>query len=81
MIVGIRRGHRTTASLVLLSVSEKEPPEFDWSWIREAEVRELSAHGRQVQARMTEPPAPGPRRPSLFKRLRFRLFLAFGGRR
>jgi hypothetical protein len=61
-------------------VSDEEQPEFDWAWIKEAEIRELSAHGRQVQARMTAPPPP-PSRPSLFKRLRFRLFLALGGRR
>ncbi len=61
-------------------MSEREQPEFDWAWIREAEIRELSAHGRQVQARMNTP-VPEPRRPSWFKRLRFRLFLALGGRR
>jgi len=61
-------------------VDEEEPQEFDWAWIQAAETRELSAHGRQVQARMSAPPAP-VRRPSLLKRLRFRLYLALGGRR
>lgn len=60
---------------------EEEPAEFTWSWIREAPTRELSAHGRQVQARYAAGlPAP-PKRPSPFKRLRFKLFLLAQRRR
>jgi hypothetical protein len=60
---------------------QEEPAEFNWSWIREAEVRELSAHGRQVQARYEAGPSQPARRPSAFKRLRFRIYLAIRRRR
>lgn len=54
---------------------EPEPPEFSWSWIQQAPTRELSAHGREVQARYAAGPPPPPKRPSAVKRLRFRAFL------
>jgi hypothetical protein len=65
-------------------VSEEEPgqfpSEFDWSWSREASIRELSAHGREVQARRSAGPPQPPRRLSWAKRLRFRLYLVLGRR-
>jgi hypothetical protein len=54
---------------------QEEPAEFTWSWIREAPTRELSAHGRAVQARYDAGPPTPPKRPSAFKRLRFQAFL------
>jgi hypothetical protein len=56
--------------------ADDNQPELDWQWIREAENRELSAHGRAVQARppWQQEARPAPR-PSLGKRLRFRLWL------
>jgi hypothetical protein len=65
-------------------VTENDEPVLDWQWIREAPVHELSAHGREVQARWrTEAVAPSAagRRPSLLKRLRFRLWLSSRGNR
>jgi hypothetical protein len=62
-------------------MGEDETPEFDWSWIREARIRELSAHGREVQARMAAGPPRPPRQPSFAKRLRFRLYLFLQRRR
>ena len=58
-----------------------EEREFDWAWIKEAPTRELSAHGRQVQARMTAGPTEPSRSPGLVKRLRFRLYLLRSRRR
>lgn len=58
-----------------------EPEEFDWTWIQQAPTRELSAHGREVQARMAAGPPSPPARPSRWKRLRFRLFLVLQRRR
>lgn len=52
-----------------------EEREFDWAWIKQARIRELSAHGRDVQARMAAGPPVPPRPPGLLKRLRFRLYL------
>jgi hypothetical protein len=59
---------------------EDDPAEFDWRWIQQASVRELSAHGRQVQARPPWQPPARPARPSWAKRLRFRLWLLVSGR-
>jgi hypothetical protein len=56
-------------------MAERKEPDLRWSWIKEAPVHELSAHGREVQSRMATPPTAPPR-PSLFKRLRFRLWLS-----
>ena len=62
-------------------MTEPQPPELDWQWIREAPVHELSAHGREVQARWREAAAgPTPRRPSWIRRLRFRLWLSLARR-
>jgi hypothetical protein len=51
--------------------------EFDRSWIAAADQRELSAHGRAVQARPPWQEPDRPARPSLAKRVRFRIYLLF----
>ena len=65
-------------------MTENEEPVLDWQWILDAPVHVLSAHGREVQARWqaeaVTPPSTG-RRPSLLKRLRFRLWLSSRGKR
>ncbi len=55
-----------------------EPAEFDWHWIQQASNHELSAHGRQVQARPPWQQPDRPVRPSWTKRMRFRLYLIAG---
>jgi hypothetical protein len=55
-----------------------ERTEFDWQWIQQAPNRELSAHGRQVQARPPWQQPDRPARPSWAKRVRFRLYLLVG---